>query len=181
MDTDALSEVILRKVGEAKQSEDKFDAEATLSDSTIEAGFEDADVINGSLLQILFCGLGIAVGLMLSICLLLVWRFKKVQMCIKKLLNLLFWNFFIRSMLETVIECSLNSFIRLYFVDFSSWWETMSTSYAFTQLVFTFLYSLVLPLFLFCKRKVIATEAFKTRYGALTDQMNTSNSSIRYY
>ena len=78
VDTDELSEVILRKVGEANQSEDKFDAEATLSDSTIEAGFEDADVINGSLLQILFYGLGITVGLLLSITLLLVWRFKKV-------------------------------------------------------------------------------------------------------
>ena len=57
----------------------------------------------------------------------------------------------------------------------------MSTSYALTQLVFTFLFALVIPLFLFCKRKVLATEAFKTRYGALTDRMNSSNSSIRYY
>ena len=171
VETDKLEEFIQSEIGDANQSEESFDPKTVLSDSTIQAGFESADVVNGNMLQIVFYSAGVFACLIILIIYLICRKSKTTTDKLVKLRNLFVWNYFIRTLLETAIESSMNAFIRMYFIDTSTWWESLSTSYAFLQLSILTLFGLIVPLFLYKKQSVLTTKAFITRYGALTDQM----------
>ena len=65
--TDFLEEVIDDEVGEADKSDDIFDASMTLSDSTIDAGYDSANAIMNSILNLIVFAVIVAIVLFILV------------------------------------------------------------------------------------------------------------------
>ena len=108
-------------------------------------------------------------------------RVASIKQFFQKLWRSLFWNFFIRMLLESYLELAMNNWIRILVRDNSTWWESASTYFAFTLLSFMTLAGLLTPLFIHCKKSQLKTESFISKYGALTDQLRVEMPSTKYY
>jgi len=147
----------------------------------IEAGYDSADSINGSLLPILFILFNLVCAAFAGLIILICGRFEWVKRTATKLIQRIFWNFYIVTLVETMLESSISSAIRLYVINKDTWWEGASSVYAISQLGLCALLALVIPTFLYYKRNEVTTDAFIRRYGALTDMMSTKRAAARYY
>ena len=119
MSTDELEAWIVESVG---RGDDDFNPEVRLSDSMIDAGYDNADSILGNMLTSIFIG----ISLFSTILALLIWlmcrRFERVRSFVAAIIKRLFWNFYITILLETMLETSISSAIRLYVINKNTWW-----------------------------------------------------------
>ena len=105
----------------------------------------------------------------------------KLRRCIGVIHGYLFWNFFITTSLELALEKAIHASIRLYVINYDTWWEGTSSGYAISELVFMALFAIFAPVFLYYKRDVLDTDAFKKRFGAMIDSMDTRRAGPRFH
>ena len=80
--TEALEEILDEQIGEADLSEDVFDSTENLSDSTIDAGYDNSNVILNSTLNLLIFLTVLVVTLLVVILRLFCARFNYVKQCL---------------------------------------------------------------------------------------------------
>ena len=69
--------------------------------------------------------------------------------------------------METFLEVSLVNLIRLYAIDFSSWYESLSTIFSCVALSFSGLFIILAPIFLWIKKKDLTDPLFVSKFGSL--------------
>lgn len=150
--TDELEALIDKEVGDADLSSEKFDAEAKLSQSTIDAGYDSANSAESNLLNLIMLSVVIGAlvcGLILKV---LCCRNARVNRCLQRLKRAIFWNFIIRFTLEAYLEICLSNMIKMYAVGDETWFELATTSYSLLALAIMAVFCVSAPLFLHCKR-----------------------------
>ena len=80
----------------------------------------------------------------------------------------IFWNFIIRTMLETYLESALTNMIKMYAIDTDSWIDASSSIYSVVTLGLMTLFCLLTPVFLFKKSiETLKDPDFIAKYGSL--------------
>ena len=165
--TEQLEGYLDDEIGEADKSENTFDAEEVLSESTIDAGYDTTNVVQSSFLNLIL--LSSIIGAVILIILLRLFCFKvaKVKSCLDKIWRMIFWNFIIRTLLETYLEVAIVNMIKIYAINDQSWFETSGSAYCLFILAVLTLFCLFTPVFLHCKRNDFKKPEFIGKYGSL--------------
>lgn len=169
------------EVGEDDKTEVNFDAEDKLSESTIAAGYEDSNNVLNSLLNLTIICAVLVIAILVTLCTLIFKRVKCCKSCLDRIWRKIFFNFIIRTMLETFLEMAIINMIRMYAVDSSNWYEALGSVIAVGILAICMIFSLLVPVFLYFKRNHLNDESFIAKFGSLTENMNTSSISMRFY
>ena len=93
----------------------------------------------------------------------------------------MFWNLIIRSIIETYLELQVVLLIKTYAINANSWYEVAGSIYAILALTVLTIFSLLVPLFLHCKRDVLSTPDFTSKYGSLVQDLRTNVPASRFY
>ena len=150
---DKIEEAMSESVGRSEEDEEKY-AKATefLNDRAIEAGYENSDVFEKSVFNYILIGSGLLIGLLILVLGLCCWKNPRVKSCLKNLYNAIFFNFFIRTALETILETAVIYMIKIHDLSSRSSYDTLNTVLALTFLSFLTIFVIILPIFLTCKR-----------------------------
>ena len=140
-----------KEIGDADKSE-SFNYKAVLSDTTIDAGYDGSNVINGTIFNLITMGVIIVVFLILILMRIFCYKFACIKNLFQKLWRKIFWNTFIRSILETSLELCITHMIKLYTLKESNWFESLTSTYSISTLCTIGLLALLLPVFLYCKK-----------------------------
>ena len=148
----------------------------------INAGFDSADSINGSMLPISF----ICASLICALTAYLIRRAcrgaKFGAKFLKDAQENFFWNFYITTVLETVLEVGFSSAIRIgYFLNTETWWQTANCAYAVFYYSLTIISVLIIPLFLYKNRRILRNEEFEQKFGSLLEMMSKKKIGARYF
>ena len=119
--TEALEEKITKSVDEDEGDGD-LSQEMRLSSSMIEAGYDDADSLNGSMISFVLIGINLLCALLAILIMLVCKRVERVRRFAAAIYKGLFWNFYIVTLLEMSLGSSITSTIRLYVLNKNSWW-----------------------------------------------------------
>ena len=179
--TDQIEGLIDYEVGEADKSDSKFNAEDVLSDSTIEAGYDSANIVNSNLLNLILLSLVVLVVVIIIILRIFCFKVQWVKNCLIKIWRMIFWNLIIRTVLETYLEVSLVNMIKMYAINDESWFETAGSTYSISILAGMTLFCLLTPVFLIKKQAQFKNGNFISKYGALTQDMKTREKSVLFY
>ena len=117
--TDELEALMVENVD---QGDEEFVAEEILSDSMIDAGYDNADSVNGSMMPFVFIGISFLCALLAYLITLMCKRVERVRSFAAAIVRRLIWNFYITTLLETMLETSISSAIRLYVINKNTWW-----------------------------------------------------------
>ena len=158
--TDKVEEYFDELVGDADLSEINFNAEDYLSESTIEAGYDSSNAVLNNFFNFILISVVLAVFILIGILRIICYRVTKVSRCLHSIWRKIFWNFIIRSTLETFLELCLTNMIKMFVLDYSTWYEIFGTCWAITVLVLLALFSFTTPLFLYNKRNRLDESAF---------------------
>ena len=109
------------------------------------------------------------------------WKSTNVRSCLTKLYRSLFFNFFIRTAFETLLETSVICMIKLHVIDYGSGYETVNSTLALVSVGGLTLFCLVIPIFLTCKSDQFETPEFIAKYGALIQDLRHTNVSTRFF
>ena len=179
--TESIEESLDELIGDADLSEDVFDPSEKLSESTIEAGYDSSNVILNSTMSLLIILLVFVIALLVIITRLACSRFDCVKKCLDYIWRTLFWNFIIRTVLETFLEVTLVLMIKMYAINADSWFEAAGSIFAITILALLTLFYVLLPLFLHCKKKVLKRRVFRSKYGTLIQDLKTNEKAAHFY
>ena len=149
--------------------------------TTIDAGYDQSEVVRSSILNYIMYAVALAAAVFLVLLRIFCWKVSCVKNLMTKIWNKLFFNFFIRSTVETFLELAINNMIKMYALNWADWYQTLDSSIGVGSLVAITVLALFIPVFLTCKRNQLNTDAFKIRYGSLTQDMRTKNASIRFF
>ena len=72
----------------------------------------------------------------------------------------IFWNSPIRLYLETALDVAIASMIKLYVIEFSSWYEVVSSLIAILHIVIMPLITILTPIFLTCRKNKLRRASF---------------------
>ena len=108
-------------------------------------------------------------------------RFNCVKKCLDYIWRAIFWNFILRTALETFLEFSLVIMIKMYAINAESWFELAGSIFAITVLTLLTLFYVLLPLFLHCKKDVLDEPDFISKYGTLMQDLKTNEKAARFY
>ena len=95
--------------------------------------------------------------------------------------KVMYWNLYLRFFLETFLEFSIVSLIRLRFIKATSLVETTLSLYGLLILIMMTAYMVCVLPFLRKNHDLISTEEFKDRFGTLTLGLQTRDESALYY
>ena len=100
--TDQLKKLLEDKIGNADQIDKDFEDKAgeVLSETTIEQGYNNSNVITGNILSLIIIGLVVVVLVILLIMRICCYRINCVKTLIQKIVRKIFWNTLIRYILE---------------------------------------------------------------------------------
>ena len=146
--TDWAEDEIDDKVGDANKSESDFVASEHLSQSTIDAGYDNQNILTSNIVNYaLAAALGFATILVLifrAFCYKVDW----VKNCLQKIWRFFFWNFVIRFVVETAIELLISNFVRLLAFRSDSWYETFLSSVSICSIAILGIYAVLVTPFL---------------------------------
>ena len=95
---------------------------------------------------------------------------------------MLFWNFYITMILETLLEVSFSSTIRFcHFMNKETWWQAANSAFAVIYLTLMLIFAILIPIFLHKNLQKLDTMTFNEKFGALIDMMNTKSKLARIY
>ena len=96
---------------------------------------------------------------------------------------MIYWNFIIRSTMETYLGLCLVNMIRMFAINFSSWYEVIGSSYAILILTLLTLFGLLSPVFLFRRRDELELNdlTFIKKFGSLVQELNPEKHSAKFY
>lgn len=80
----------------------------------------------------------------------------------------------IRSTLETFLEVSIVNLIKLYALDFSTWFEVIGSTFTLASLTAFVLFIILTPVCLTVKCKDLTDDDFVSKYGSLVQDMKPS-------
>ena len=152
-----------------------------MSDATIDAGYDSSDPVKGNLLNNIIIGSGVLVGIVLLAMRMCCYKRQLVRSCMTKVYQKLFFNFFLRTSFEIYLEVTLVYMIKMHDPSFDSDYETFNTSLSIASLSGLFLFSLLIPIFLTCKKDQFKTPGFIIKYGSLIQDMRAENVSTRFF
>lgn len=81
-----LQELILSEVQELAEINENFKANETLSESTIDAGYEDADNLKNNIITWFFMGLGLFIGVLILLIFIICRKAKFVDRCTRAIM-----------------------------------------------------------------------------------------------
>lgn len=178
--TDSLEEILSDEIGEADHSEN-FDPSEKLSDATIEAGYDSTNNMQGSLLNLIMGSVVVLVVIIVVILRIFCFKVECIKAFLSKIWRFFFWNFVIRTILETYLEMSLNNMIKLYALNTETWFETLGSGFSIAILGVMAVFPIFAPIFLKKKRDVLKEPEFISKYGALMQDLRTNSRPIHYY
>ena len=184
--TDAIEERFDEEVGvdsdeDEDEDEDSFEASDFLSDLTVEAGYDSSDIVSSNMLTYILLGAGVAIGIILLMMRLCCWKSRRIRSCLIKVHQSIFFNFFLRTTFETVLETSIICMITMHDFDFETGYKLANSSISIASIGGLVVFSLSIPIFLTCKRSQFKTPGFITKYGALIQDLRHENFSTRFF
>ena len=181
--TENFEEYLEIKIGEANKSDSIFNVEDHLSESTIEAGYDSADAVLNNIFSLVLVCFIVFCTVVILLLRLLCFKVERVKLCLNSIWRMIFWNFIIRSTMETYLELCLVNMIRMYAINFSSWYEVFGSSYAILILTLLTLFSLLSPVFLLRRRDEfeLNDETFIKKFGSLAQELNSEKQSAKFY
>ena len=179
--TEQLEGYLDDEIGEADKSENTFDAEEVLSDSTIDAGYDTTNVVQSSFLNLILLSSIIGTVILIILLRLVCFKVAKVKSCLDKIWRMIFWNFIIRTLLETYLEVAIVNMIKIYAINDQSWFETSGSAYCLFILAVLTLFCLLTPVFLYYKRNDFKKPEFIDKYGSLVQDMRISEKGVLLY
>lgn len=179
--TDDLEEVVDEEVGKADHSEESFDLDGILSHSTLEAGYDNANIVLNSTFNLLTVAAIVVFLLLIMALRLLCSRCDRIKGWLTKIWRAIFWNFIIRTMMETYLELVIANMIKMHAVKFQTWFETVGSTIAIVALAILTIFGLTTPIFLYCKRDALKKPEFIAKYGSLTIDLKMTTMLHRFY
>lgn len=162
------------EIGEADHSAELFDAESTLSEATVEAGYDSANSVQGSILNLIMGALIVVGAIIIIILRIFCFKVDCIKNCLLKIWRAIFWNTIIRTLLETYLEMALANLIKMYAINDSSWFELLGSSYSIFILFVLSTFIFIVPILLYKKRNQLKTQDFTSKYGALMQELRTN-------
>ena len=101
-----------------------------MSDTTINAGYNSSNVIKGSILNFMILGVIVAVLPILIFMRIFCYKVARIRNLFTAVWRKIFWNTFIRAILETSLELCITHMIKLYVLDASNRFESLSSAYS---------------------------------------------------
>ena len=92
-----------------------------------------------------------------------------------------YWNLYLRYLIEVFLELTLSSLIRLQSFDFKTVVDSILTSYAAILLIILVFYAVQAAVFLRTNHTIIRQENFTHKYGALVQGLQYREKTAMFY
>lgn len=106
---------------------------------------------------------------------------KCIQTIAEKVWRAVFFNIMLRTVFETQLEVTIKNMIKLLMLNEESTYEKVESSVAIGTLSALFLLAVTIPCFLNCKKDVLETKQFDTKYGSLMQDLRKRSRPSRFY
>ena len=152
-----------------------------LGRNTLSAGYNSLDAAENNLSLIMaLVGIGIVLLLIGFCAIFAVWS-SKIRNTLKNLLRSIFWNSFIRMILEISLETSLGCMIEFYALKVDSVGDIFSSISSVGLPLIFLAFAVSVPFYLYKRKDVMLTETWQKKFGSLVMSMKQPDFGANLY